>query len=496
MLTHAETNARFVALDSNPILQKVCFDGWLAWPIVKERIWLACMMLGEEGAATSGSRKAFSRLEPAIMDLTRGFLRPQRCATAALYTPRQLKMPDGRFIHPHLGDLSKLQAERPWLNYLFGPAQADGLSVPHLHHDGLGAIPAVMAKLTKRRRLIQQISAELAAAIAPTLPELSDAEIFERIADMLARFRLRFWLCRALLRRWNVSRLIVLDPDGKVPEVAAAKDLGLPVLEVQHGMFSCYDPEYAWKPLHRNLLGRMPVPDQIVVFGPLWRQQLKISGYWQDHNVIEACNPVIPIFRAHRAAYRLARQPEGPLRVLFPTQDHLRDHSVEFWSKVLDELRQLNDTEVHLRIKLHPGEWAHEAEYRVLVDAFPERCSMAAIESDGFTELMEADLVAGYTSLMMLEALGIGVPVVGLADAAGGSFWETYNTPELRNDIREARSPDEFVTELAYWKGQGVREFEERSSEIALKIYSFDAPPIEEVLEETKHTSLAGHLVR
>src|SRR5262249_15926037 len=46
--THAEINARFVALDRHPRLLAEAFDGWLAWPIVKERLWLACLNAGAE----------------------------------------------------------------------------------------------------------------------------------------------------------------------------------------------------------------------------------------------------------------------------------------------------------------------------------------------------------------------------------------------------------------------------------------------------------------
>ncbi len=484
MLTHAEINARFVELDGHPALMRACLDGWLAWPIVKERLWLLCGAYGEGGAPGGRPRRGVRRLLSGVGQLLRVLVAARPCDTALLYTPRRGILPDGREVHPNLGDLGALQSDGPWLHYVFG---GDGERVrtagaPVLDHAGLGALAAATARLGRGASGVRRVGAEIVDAVAPTLPEIPRLVLERTVRDALARFRVRLRLTRWLLRRFGVRRMVVLDPDGKVAEVAAAKALGLPVVEVQHGMFSAREPDYSWAETHRTVPGRMPLPGAVVVFGPLWRRELRRAGYWDDAAVSSARSPLVAAWRARRAD-RPLRFAGAPVTVLFPTQHYVRDTAIEFWSRVL-ELQAADGTDdLRLRIKLHPAEHADAAAYRELEAAHPGRCALVAAGRDGFAEMVEADLVAGYTTLMMMEAVGLGLPVVGLrGGAAREGFCATFDTPELSEVIADIETPETFAARLPEWRAGGLDVLAAASAAGSAQIYDLDAPPVEDVL--------------
>jgi hypothetical protein len=322
------------------------------------------------------------------------------------------------------------------------------------------------------------------AAVGPALPEMAAAELAFAARDELGRFRYRFQLMRRLLERRHCRLMIVLDPDGKIPEVAAGISLGLPVVEVQHGMFCADEPEYSWTATHRALPCRMPLPDRVVVFGPLWKQQLAAAGYWREDDILEAGNAAVA---GHRrvVAERPPRPGGAPIRLLFPTQRYVRDTALEFWTAVLDHEAQVGRHRFSLRIKVHPDEQADVDVYRALALAHPQRCHLAPEGRDAFEEMGEADMVVGYSSLMMMEAVGLGLPVVALkGGAAREGFAAIYGMPELSETIVEVDNPAAFAA-LMDELGRGLIDtLAGRSQAAASRVYSFDAPPVDAVLQD------------
>lgn len=54
--TYAEINELFLRLDRDAALAQCRFDGWLAWPIVKERVWLRVSGTGSEASSRRRAR--------------------------------------------------------------------------------------------------------------------------------------------------------------------------------------------------------------------------------------------------------------------------------------------------------------------------------------------------------------------------------------------------------------------------------------------------------
>lgn len=486
MLTHAAINARFAGLDQEPAMLGTAFDGWLAWPIVKERLWLAALAAttGRTARPARSVRAAAGRLASGVVQSAAALLRPAATPVAILYDRRAVALPDGSRVHPHLGrfaagrDPSRLHYLYSWGGHGAGLAAERGTLRDH----GIGAVTAALARVSRRSRSIAAVAARLAPPVAAACPELPPGLVHVLVADQLARFCWRHALFRRLFRRWRVRAVVVLDPDGKVPEVAAAKSLGLPVVEVQHGMFGPQEPDYSWTAAHRRAAAPMPVADQVVVFGPLWRSALVGAGYWDERAVRQAASPVIGAYRRARAETYAAPAPGAPLRLLFASQGYVRDHALPFWRAALE--RQGADRLFHLRIKVHPMEVADRAAYDALAAAFPDACTVVAGADAAYPEMLHADVVAGYTSLMLVEAIGFGIPAVGIrGGAAAEGLAATFGMPELARAVEEVDGPEALLARLrAARDDDGLAGWRERAAALSGMVFDLDGESVETVL--------------
>jgi hypothetical protein len=142
--------------------------------------------------------------------------------------------------------------------------------------------------------------------------------------------------------------------------------------------------------------------------------------------------------------------PDAPtgaaLTVLFPTQYYVRQASVEFWSRVLERQSQSGPVFFKLLIAVHPLEKEMSGAYTELAGRHPETCELMSAGRDGFEAVMEADIVAGYTSFMLLEALGLGKPAISICGgAAPEGISGTFELPTLEEAIPHVSGADEFI---------------------------------------------------
>ena len=489
MLTHAEINRRFIQLDHNPLLLNLKVDGWLAWPVVKERVWLYCLTQVERERETRKSVYSLGSLKRIFSGIAQFALNiglPRQCDFALLYEERDTRLPNGQIVHPHLGTLPTRPSGGSYFHYLYvwDANVTERIGRSRMSDRDVGAFAALVARIIRRCKSITSLARLLRDEIGVRLPEIDSEQLYLIIADQLARFRVRSVLFSWIFRRNGIGKIIVLDPDGKVPEIAAAKRLGLEVVEVQHGMFSAVEPDYSWSEVHRNSSTPLPVPDKVIVFGPLWRDELLKAGYWQEDEIFLAQNPVLDAFRRVRHERNTQKSSCRPLNVLFPAQPHLRDAAFSFWYAVLDKqnkgLQDGNAPEFHLRIKPHPLELGKLDQYRKLSEAFPSHCTLAVEGSDAFYEMLDSDIVAGFTSLMMIEALGLEIPVINLkCGPESEGFWETFQISNRENVMCECIGPNDFESVMKKCAKEGHSG---ARLDIACSIHQLEGPSVESIL--------------
>ena len=484
-LTYAQINALFCTLDESPELLSLDFDGWLAWAIVKERLWLAYLRLNVDGGniVLPKPKNAVLRCLSGFWQILRGLASFRRYRGILLYEERRVVLGEGSSVHPQIGDIRKLERDGAWLRYRF-PWGAGGAALPPsgTYDDySIGAVSAAIARLVRAAPGVCAAAEKLTQFLAPHLLQLDAPNLKALVADQLARFRVRFWIARRLFGATEAREVVVVDPDGKTPEVAAALSLGLRVTEIQHGMFDAREPDYSWSAKHRSLAARMPLPDRIVVFGSFWADQLQKAGYWPSGAVICARNALIADCRS-RAKNNLN---EGaPVTILFPSQSYMRAEAIAFWAQLLAHQTAQGEKRFELRIKIHPLETADADIYNGLCERYPDVVAILGPNIDPYQAIVAADLVVGYTSFMLVEALAIGVAVAAIRQGtAADGFGATFDFPAFD------QATPAICNAISLWnilesasRGPKLEAIRRSALPIAAQVHCADGPAVHDIV--------------
>lgn len=222
----------------------------------------------------------------------------------------------------------------------------------------------------------------------------------------LARF---FWSKRIytkILSRVRPRVVLSADP-GEYALVAAAREQGIRVLELQHGSIDRDHHAYGWSEYACQYRDQMPLPDELLLYGAYWKQELDHHGFWGG------TTRVVGSLRMDTYRSRRSARPEGDHpTILVTTQGIETERVVQFLSAFL---RQTSETAFRLIIKLHPACEQKKDVYLAAVNGDP-RVSVL-LGSEGFSTfdlLTRADLHVSVSSTCHYEAIGLGVPTAVL----------------------------------------------------------------------------------
>ena len=193
--------------------------------------------------------------------------------------------------------------------------------------------------------------------------------------------------------------------------VAAARDRGVPVWELQHGIVYDGHMAYTFDPsstqAHREAI---PVPDRVLTFGPHFRDIFLERGFWRKEQV-EALGFARLSHLQGRFQWHAPGE-DGTLEVLFSSQWILRERLASMLSEIAPRLDG-----VRITVKPHPLDppGAYEDIPGVRV---------AGRGSDFYEALDGCHVHCSVFSTTLLESVGLGVPtlVIGLPGADGVSF--------------------------------------------------------------------------
>ena len=219
---------------------------------------------------------------------------------------------------------------------------------------------------------------------------------------------------RVILGKLARRALLVGDP-GEFGAVAAARELGLASVELQHGLLNSHHPAYAWSRAPSGAWPSLPVADRLFAFGKYWKDTLSEIPFWE--NRVDVTGSLrMDAYRKSAGSTRDARR-----LILFTTQGIDVDAAIGF---VRDARAQQAAAErTHLVVKLHPA-W----------DTSKERYSQAfagdggvevQLASEGETTLemlTHASLHISISSFCHYEACALGVPTCVLPFATSDSM--------------------------------------------------------------------------
>ncbi len=268
-------------LEERHDLLKHEFDGWCVWPMLRWSVGRAIQQapLDQRGADGFSKRELLGFAMSDLADLVRV---PRARYVVKTYASYHTEVIEARKKDVFFDDL--LLQVGDWY-------KIEVINSRALHFDGLRyliprdvsstAMALVADKLA--RRLPEKRLGAIATSLSRCLvQELGLAEFTPGfIVRCLSGFQWSKRLYRGVLARVRPQALMLAEV-GDYPVTAAAKELGIPVVEFQHGIAHRHYPANSWTSYALPYKQRMAVPDRVFLFGPHWQREMAANGFWAD----------------------------------------------------------------------------------------------------------------------------------------------------------------------------------------------------------------------
>tara|TARA_R110000823_G_scaffold198080_7_gene329233 strand:- start:39417 stop:40679 length:1263 start_codon:yes stop_codon:yes gene_type:complete len=283
--------------------------------------------------------------------------------------------------------------ERPFLNEYVMEHSAPNCRVGMI--DSIASIVANLGVNPMSHEDQDRVKALEAALQEKTGIALNLLSIFSR---QLRRFRIRRKLYGMLLDRCGATKVYIVVSYYLSPLIAACKERGIPVFELQHGIISAYHLGYSFPGRAHGSLQYFP--DYL----------LEWAGKWPGtkHLPLDAQHRIeygFPYFEHNAAKHSGVRK--VPKSVLIVSQTVHGDDLARF---ILDNIDKFAGW--HITYKLHPSEINRAGAYEALGQLAKVAChfDLSTME-DVHALLARSQAVVGVFSTVLYEALAFGCAV-------------------------------------------------------------------------------------
>jgi hypothetical protein len=218
---------------------------------------------------------------------------------------------------------------------------------------------------------------------------------------------------KLLFQRRNIKALLLIDANSRCGQIAAAKELKIPVIELQHGIIGTTNVGYHWNALLDRHKKAMAIPDKILVFGQLWQDMLSKTKFWKKEEIIPVGFARIDHYRNQYTRKHYQVDPKH-ITILFTTDWTRQEKSIAFWRQFMVIADMCNAFGYKLYIKPHPCEADFTSTYRPLLQQVKNRCLLIDREESTYKSMATSDLHISFASTTLLESVGLGTPTVCL----------------------------------------------------------------------------------
>lgn len=441
--------------DAVPGLLDISIGRWLAWPAIKVLIYARLFNALDDSpiampsttrvfrGASLGSRLPVTwwRLRAALAQLPDRSTRPRIAWLSGSYARRG---PDGIERDALFADLPAeltSHAEQVWLQPPLLTDQATGVHAEPVYEIATDWANQ-LTSLQRFRPAVRATATALANKLCAVTPEAAGLTWNRVCLDAVSMFEARRIAWTMVLARLQPDIVIMTNAPYLSGEVAAARSCGALVAEFQHGLFGPRCPEYGWPGALASKRSRMPVADRLFVFGDLFRAGALKNGFWRTDEVRAIGSAAIE--RQRHTAGTATRPGDGP-RLVFLTQPMTRPEAIAFWRRFLAGVKGGEFPPASLTIKVHPSERDQAADYAVLAREYPSLCRIASPDQDANRVMLDHDLVVGYTSYGLIEAVGLGRAAVSISgEQAPGGVFALCPIPGASDAIPTVSSPEEL----------------------------------------------------
>jgi hypothetical protein len=385
-------------------LWQLRLGGWSAWVLVR---WAVAMGLAKLPFASARPQLARRhRLALALGDALGWLqLRPRR-VLAQGYSSSLLEEDGGRFKDIWLDELVRRLESAVKIEQVNSPLFLDR----HRH----GLVPALLTtelidglcSLLLRARppaVARAVSRQLTEFLRLELGAEAPSETTIETTFAVFHWKRRLW--HGVLARVAPRIVLVTDP-GEFALVAAAKEHGARVVEIQHGIIDRYNPSYSWPAAALPHRAAMPIPDLMLLHGEHWKRELGGHHFWGDALRV-AGNPRVDLYRGERTK----RRSSDKRRLVFTSQGIAVKEAAEFIARCLELVG--GGTELEAVVKLHPVYDEGSRGYAERLRPFPNVRIVPGNEAPSTLALLaSADIHVSISSATHYDALALRVPTV------------------------------------------------------------------------------------
>jgi hypothetical protein len=267
--------------------------------------------------------------------------------------------------------------------------------------------------------------------------------INEVVSRILANRKAKLPLLHFLLKRIRPKVAVLVTSYGKEDFIEACKSLGIPVIELQHGVIGRFHLAYSFEGKRRS---KRMFPDYLLVFGDYWAH---CAEYTIDSNHVISVG--FPHFEREK---NMCIGTEKKDQILFLSQAV----GGETLSKFAVDLSKAPGFDYGIVYKLHPREcdgW--QGRYPWLLDSCIEVIDTQ--ESVLYKLFAESMAQVGLYSTALYEGLGFGLDTF-LVDAGGAEYFnlliengmvlKVSSVHELLNHLKKEKSSTPFDTEYFF----------------------------------------------
>lgn len=250
------------------------------------------------------------------------------------------------------------------------------------------------------RRFLARLRSEIGSAFR------IDIDLVKMFSKEIARFRIKYRLLSALLKKKGAREVYMVVGYGEAPLIKAARDLGVTSIEFQHGIFSEYALGYHYPSVSKNSLEYFP--DRIYVWDDYWKDMCELP-LTDDRIVTYGFQHLLKTREAYRHISKNERQ------IIVISQGIAGPKMSDI---ILDNIDDLKDYTIVY--KLHPGEYDRWRQYESLVrlSGYDNVKVIDNNEIPLYRLLAESRFLIGLSSTVIFEALSFDCTIL-LVDLPG-----------------------------------------------------------------------------
>lgn len=233
-----------------------------------------------------------------------------------------------------------------------------------------------------------------------------DIDVLKMFLKEIARFRIKYRLLKALLKKKGAREVYLVVGYGEAPLIKAARDLGIATVEFQHGIFSEYALGYHYPSVPKNLLEYFP--DRLYVWDEYWKDMCELP--LTDDRIVS-----YGFQHLQKTREEYSRVSKNEKQIIVISQGIAGPKMSDIILKNIDDLKDYT-----IVYKLHPGEYDRWRQYKSLV-SLSGYDNVKVIDNNEvplYRLLAESWYLIGLSSTVIFEALSFGCTIL-LVDLPG-----------------------------------------------------------------------------